>query len=1212
MNWQKYILDFFTYGILFYSFLTLFFYLFIGFYSTGEIRKYLRKNSFADYRILAASDHLPGISILAPAYNESVNIIENVRSMLSVNYNKLEVIIINDGSTDDTLKKLIMAYDLYKTNIFINEQIPTKKIRGIYKSNNPVLDKLIVVDKVNGGKADALNVGVNLSRHNYIVCLDVDCVLEQDALLKMIKPFLEETKVRVIASGGVIRIANNCKIENGRLMQINLPKNILQRIQIVEYIRAFLLGRMAWSRLNGLLLISGAFGAFDKEIVIKCGGYNFKTVGEDIELIVRMRRYMEENDLPYKVTFIPDPLCWTEVPSNYRILGRQRNRWTRGTIETLRKHRVMFFNPRYGLLGMISYPYWFFFEFLGPIIEFTGMIFFLVFAFLGLIQWSWFFILLVCILSFGFLYSAFAILMEVLTYNQYKGKKDIFKLLIAAFLEPFIFHSFVVWSAIKGNIDYLRKRNKWGEMTRQGLNSQPLPIRKSAPVIVEARPKKYTGPLFPKMVLQGVKALPKGQVDSMNEKNKGDLMTGQGLHLRQQSIAVSDPVIFDAEPKNARGLLQKLLQAVKEAAVYSIVLLASMLIIKLYELIRNAQQFGVPKGFLKAVGFGIINDISFTLNLAIVPVGIYVLLFLLSKKIARFFFLTFSLVLIAIHAMLAEYFLETLVPLGADLLKYSLVDIKQTIGAAGVSLTFIGAMILMLAFIIWLFVIIPKKLHLSTRLSCMLLGVFAIAAIVSTASITNKWKPGQEFSNNISLNKSYFFYSSCYRSLSANRKDDLPLDGGVTLANATAFNYIDEQHYPFLHTVDPNADVLSPFFNKTSIPPNIVFIVVEGLGSAFSNKDAYLGSFTPFLDSLSGKSLYWKNFLSAGGRTFAMPPSIFSSLPFGKNGFLELGDRMKTHLSLFNVLQNNGYSSNFFYGGNAGFDNMNTFMKLNRTNVYDEKTFSAAYTRMPASNSGFSWGFGDEEVFKRYSEATSKMKSPTCNVLLTLSTHSPFLIKDEDKYLQIFEQRMQTLEFSEAQKEEHRHYKSQYASILYLDNSIRNFINGYSKRTDFGNTIFIITGDHRMPEIPMSTKIDRYHVPLIIFSPLLKRSQVFGAVCTHFDITPSLLSLFSHKYNFKVPTIATWMGQGLDTAHAFRNIGSYPLMHTKNEVTDYLMDGYMLNGEDLYKLNDNMDLEPVNDEVEKGKLMAAFTRFKQKNNKFANNNLIMPDSLLIR
>jgi cellulose synthase/poly-beta-1,6-N-acetylglucosamine synthase-like glycosyltransferase len=470
MTWQRFIFDFFTYSILFYSLLLILFYLFIAIYSIAEIKRYLRRNSFTDFRVLAVSDQLPGISIIAPAYNEAANIIENVRSMLSIHYNTLELIIVNDGSKDDSLQKLITAYDLYKTNLYVNEQIATKKVRGIYKSNNSVFHKLIVVDKENGGKADALNVGVNIAQHGYIVCVDVDCVLEQDALLKMIKPFLEETKVRVIASGGVIRIANDCKIENGRLMEINLPKKFIPRVQTIEYIRAFLLGRMAWSRLNGLLLISGAFGAFDKDIVLKCGGYNIKTVGEDMELIVRMRRYMEENKLAYKVTFIPDPLCWTEAPGDFKILGRQRNRWTRGTIETLRMHKKMFFNPRYGLLGMVSYPYWFFFEFLAPVIEFLGVSVFLIFSFLGLIQWASFFTLLGCIFLFGFLYSVFAILMEVLTYNQYK-QKDVFKLIVTAFLEPFVFHPFVVWSALKGNIDYLRKKNTWGEMTRQGLGS---------------------------------------------------------------------------------------------------------------------------------------------------------------------------------------------------------------------------------------------------------------------------------------------------------------------------------------------------------------------------------------------------------------------------------------------------------------------------------------------------------------------------------------------------------------------------------------------------------------------------------------------------------------------------------------------------------------------------------------------------------------------
>ncbi len=1158
MTWQKIIFEFFTYGILIYSLLLLFFYFFIGIYSIGEIRRHLRKNSFTDFRILAASDHLPGVSILAPAYNEAANIIENVRSMLSIHYNALEVIIINDGSKDDSLKKLIKAYDLYKTNIFINEQIPTKKIRGIYQSNNSVFHKLIVVDKENGGKADALNVGVNIARHQYIVCVDVDCVLEQDALLKMIKPFLDETKVRVIASGGVIRIANDCTIENGRLIKINLPKKFLPRVQTIEYIRAFLLGRMAWTRLNGLLLISGAFGAFDKEIVIKCGGYNTKTVGEDMELIVRMRRYMEENKLPYKVTFIPDPLCWTEAPDSYKILGRQRNRWTRGTIETLWMHRKMFFNPRYGLLGMVSYPYWFFFEFLAPVIEFTGMCGFVIFAFLGMVQWASFLTLLMCILSFGILYSVFSILMEVLTYNQYKDRKDIFKLVITAFLEPFIFHPFVVWSAIKGNIDYLRKRNSWGEMTRQGLGSTQSRIEVADETIIY-----------------------------------------------EEATPMLEQVVIDTDQKKPG----KFLQALTEAAGYSIILLASMCIIKIYELIRAAQHFGVPKDFLKVISYGISNDISFVLNIAILPVAVFIFLFLLHKKIARFLFITFSLLLITIHAALAEYFLQTLVPLGADLLKYSMADIKQTVGAAGISTTFICTTVFMLALVVSLFIIIPKKLKFSASVSFMLLVLFGVSAIISLSSITNKLKPGEEFGNNISLNKSYYFYNSCYQFLYGSKEEDIPVNI-ASASYASTFNYIDEQHYPFLHTID-SSDMLSPFFNKQNTPPNLVFIVVEGLGRSFSNKDAYLGSFTPFLDSLSGKSLYWSNFVSAGGRTFAMLPSIFGSLPYGENGFTELGDKMPKHLSLFSVLKQNGYANNFFYGGNSEFDNMNKFVKMDGANIYDEKTFSTSYDKMPSAN-GFSWGYGDEEVFKKYSEVTAQIKSPACNVIMTLSTHNPFLINEQDKFLQIFEERMQTLQFNTDEKTEHRRYKNQYASILYTDDAIRNFIKNYSSRGDFSNTIFVITGDHRMPEIPMATKIDRYHVPLIIYSPLLNRSKTFAAMSSHLDITPSLLSLLQHRYNLKTPTVATWMGTGLDTSATFRNIHSYPLIQTKNDLIDYVMNDYLLNGNDLYKISNKMGLESVTDEDKKSQLISAFARFKQKNNKLSSTISMVPDSLLIK
>lgn len=473
MSWQSILVDFLTYGLLIYGILLLGFYIFIGIYSIGEIKNYLFKNSFTDYRHLASATQAPGISILAPAYNEGISIVENVRSLLSIHYSNLEVIIINDGSKDNSLARLIDAYELYKVDFFVNEQILTKAVRGVYKSKNKVYRKLIVVDKENGGKADALNVGVNISQKDYIVCIDVDCILEQDALLKLAKPFLENSTHRVIATGGVIRIANSCVIEGGRLVKVNLPERFLPRAQTLEYIRAFLLGRMAWSRLNGLLLISGAFGAFDKEIVIKCGGYDHHTVGEDMELVVRMRRYMEELNLPYKVSFIPDPLCWTEAPETFKILGRQRNRWARGTIETLKMHKVMFFNPKYRFLGLISYPYWFFFEFLAPIIEFVGMLCFIILSCFGLTNWRFFFGLLAVVFTFGFLYSVFAILMEVLTFNQYKRRRDILRLIVSAFLEPFVFHPFLVWSAIKGNIDLIRKKNAWGEMMRKGFSTPP-------------------------------------------------------------------------------------------------------------------------------------------------------------------------------------------------------------------------------------------------------------------------------------------------------------------------------------------------------------------------------------------------------------------------------------------------------------------------------------------------------------------------------------------------------------------------------------------------------------------------------------------------------------------------------------------------------------------------------------------------------------------
>ncbi|MFV8340816.1 glycosyltransferase family 2 protein [Flavobacterium sp. XS2P39] len=446
-------------------------YIVLAFISAIETKEYMRKNSFVNYKEILASTISPSISIIAPAYNESLNIVENVRSLLSSYYVNYDVIIVNDGSSDDSLDKLIKAYNLIQVDYLINEQIQTKPLRnGIYKSTNPAFEKLIVIDKENGGKADALNMGLNISNNQYVACIDVDCLLLEESLQKMIKPFLETTDAKVIAAGGVIRISNSCLVKDGKLHDVNFPGKLLEKGQILEYLRAFLLGRMAWSRLNGLLVISGAFGLFDKKIAIKVGGYDTKTVGEDMEIVVRMRGYMEEQKEKYKVAYIPDPLCWTEAPDNYKTFISQRNRWTRGTIETLRRHRKIGFNPKYNSLGLLSYPYWFFFERMAPVVEVAGLLYFGILIALNHVRWDYSIAFILLAYLFTVLFSIVAIITEELTYHQYKKKGTGFHLLKIAFLEPFVNHPFILYAAIRGNFDYyFNKKKKWGAMTRKGM-----------------------------------------------------------------------------------------------------------------------------------------------------------------------------------------------------------------------------------------------------------------------------------------------------------------------------------------------------------------------------------------------------------------------------------------------------------------------------------------------------------------------------------------------------------------------------------------------------------------------------------------------------------------------------------------------------------------------------------------------------------------------
>lgn len=458
--------------ILYYTICIFSIYLVLAVISAFELRRKYYIGKVANYDAILSSPFAPSVSVVAPAYNESLTIVENVKALLALYYPNYEIVIVNDGSKDKTLEMVIAAFDLELVPYVVDYKIPCAEIRGVYKSKKKSFNNLTIIDKVNGGKADALNAGINISKGDYFIAIDVDSIIDPYALQKLVKPFLEETDRRVIATGGVIRIANSCVIKDGQLIEINVPNQFLPRCQVIEYNRAFLMGRLAWSRMDGLLLISGALGLFDKEIVINCGGYFPKTVGEDMELVVRMRKYMTNQKEKYRVVYIPDPLCWTEAPSSYKILGRQRNRWTRGTIDTLFLHWNIFCNPRYGFMGLISHPFWVFFEWLAPIIEFIGLVYFFFIAILGEPNWPFFFVLLFFVYFFSIAFSTYAILYDHLTFHRYKKRWMIAKLVLTAWIEPLLFHPFIVYWALRGNIDYfIRKKSGWGQMTRSGFEA---------------------------------------------------------------------------------------------------------------------------------------------------------------------------------------------------------------------------------------------------------------------------------------------------------------------------------------------------------------------------------------------------------------------------------------------------------------------------------------------------------------------------------------------------------------------------------------------------------------------------------------------------------------------------------------------------------------------------------------------------------------------
>jgi cellulose synthase/poly-beta-1,6-N-acetylglucosamine synthase-like glycosyltransferase len=434
-----------------------------------QLAAYRRARNYTPLDEMFASPFTPAISVLLPAYNEETGVVPSVTSLLDLRYPRHEVIVVNDGSTDGTLERLREAFDLVPVRRALRTRLDTEPVRATYVSRRR--PNLCVVDKENGGKSDALNAGVNAAAHRYVCAVDADAILEPDSLLRFVKPIVDDPEL-VAAAGGIVRIANGSIVAGGRIVEFRLPRNPLAAIQVVEYIRAFLIGRIGWNSVNALLIVSGAFGLFRRSLVEEVGGYARNTVGEDIEIVVRLHVHLRARGEPYRIAFVPDPVAWTEAPEDLTTLSRQRRRWQRGLGETLWRYRREIGRPRLGTVGVLALPWFLVVEFFGAVYEAFGLVIVLVAWLLGALSWAFFVMFLIVALLLGLLLSIAAIMLEEYAARRHDRATDVARLVLYALLENFGYRQLNGYWRCRAFIDLARGRTGWGEMRRRGFESQ--------------------------------------------------------------------------------------------------------------------------------------------------------------------------------------------------------------------------------------------------------------------------------------------------------------------------------------------------------------------------------------------------------------------------------------------------------------------------------------------------------------------------------------------------------------------------------------------------------------------------------------------------------------------------------------------------------------------------------------------------------------------
>lgn len=563
---------------------------------------------------------------------------------------------------------------------------------------------------------------------------------------------------------------------------------------------------------------------------------------------------------------------------------------------------------------------------------------------------------------------------------------------------------------------------------------------------------------------------------------------------------------------------------------------------------------------------------------------IFLLVSLISRNSARVFIVFFGLVLILMDIILNRYFSVSKVQLGSDLFGYSIDEIQMIVqNSTDIDwFSFLPPFFAIFAYIFAFFIINIKSKQAPG------LGLFFLFSILFL--ILNAL-----FSKPTHTNLTYFLKDSYGYFLSGKKAESKKWDT--------------PNPYPLIRVNSIAEDVLGKNMNLGSEKPNIVLILVEGLGRDFSGIDAEYPGFTPFLDSLSNNSLTWTNFMSNAGRSFGALPSILGSLPFGKKGFLEL-EKLPDHISLISELKKAGYQTSYFEGGNADFDRKLKYLNHEgMEKIIDENSFGSGYKKVAAEN-GFSWGYPDSEIFRKTLTELKPAPKPRFDMILTISNHEPFIFDRKEHYLKMANEILSKGKFEEKKLEEINKNKDVFAALLYTDDCIRNFINQYKISPNFANTIFLITGDHRLIPVNQKNEICRFHVPLIVYSPMISRPQVFKGISSHFDIMPSILALISNKYGFKMPEKVHWLGTGLSSASTFHNDKDIPFTRYKGTIKDYITGDYFISDNVVFKLGDNLITEETARTKETRMAISKFEYFQQVNSYVTQNNKIIPPEMV--